>query len=128
MIADIGVFRTTVEITSLDRHNKRRELRDVMVDTGSLYSWIPRVVLDALGIKPVRTERFESRDGRILTRDVGYAIVFAAGRSTPTIVAFADEGDLVLIGSMTLDGMNLRIDRARRELVPAGPVPVAAAA
>lgn len=36
--------------------------------------------------------------------------------------------DMVLLGAHGLEGLNLRIDLGRRELVPAGPVPVAAAA
>lgn len=128
MIDDMGIFRTTVEVASWRDHDRRVEIRDVMVDTGSEFSWLPRKVLADLGIPPVRAERFESADGRILTRDVGYAMMFVGDRGTPSVVAFADEGDLVLLGAMTLEGLNMRIDLGRKELVPAGPVPVAAAA
>jgi len=125
MIDEMGIFRTTVELAPLHDHSKRRELRDVMVDTGSEYTWVPRELLDELGIKPSRTERFESADGRIIEREIGFALVFTAGRASPTIVTFAGEGDMVLLGALALEGMNLRVDLARRELVPAGPVPVA---
>ena len=127
MIDEMGIFRTTVEFAPLHDHAGRRELRDVMVDTGSEYTWLSRALLDELGVKPVRTERFETADGRILVREIGFAMVFAGGRSSPTIVVFADEGDMVLLGAIALEGMNLRVDLARRELVPAGPVPVAVA-
>ena len=45
--------------------------------------------------------------------------------STPAIAVFADPGDLVLLGAHGLEGMNLRVDLVRRQLVPAGPVPPA---
>jgi len=125
MIDEMGIFRTTVELAPLHDHSKGRELRDVMVDTGSEYTWVPRELLEELGIKPSRTERFESADGRIIEREIGFALVFTAGRASPTIVTFAGEGDMVLLGALALEGMNLRVDLARRELVPAGPVPVA---
>jgi len=125
MLDEMGIFRTTVELSPLHDHSRRRELRDVMVDTGSEYTWISRQLLEELGIKPIRNERFESADGRILEREIGFAMVFAGGRSSPTIVAFAGEGDMVLLGAIALEGMNLRVDLARRELVPAGPIPVA---
>lgn len=128
MIDDVGIFRTTVEVSSLRDHDRRIEVRDVMVDTGSEFSWLPRSLLTELGIPVERVERFESADGRILDREVGYAMVFTAGRGTPTVVAFADEGDMILLGAMTLEGLNMRIDLGRKELVPAGPVPAAAAA
>lgn len=125
MIDEMGIFRTTVDLAPWHDHTKRLPLRDVMVDTGSEYTWVPRPLLEQLGVKPTRTERFEAADGRILERDIGFAMVFAVGRSSPTIVAFAGEGDMVLLGALALGGMNLRVDLARKELVPAGPVPVA---
>ena len=38
------------------------------------------------------------------------------------------EQDMVLLGAHGLEGLNLRVDLGRKELVPAGPVPAAAAA
>ena len=99
-----------------------------MVDTGSEYSWVASPVLIELGIAPVRIDRFETADGRVLEREVGFALLYAGGRSTATIVVFAQEGDMVLLGAHGLEGLNLRVDLNRRELVPAGPMPAAVAA
>lgn len=126
MIDDMGIFRTTIELSTLHDHARKRALQDVMVDTGSEYTWIPRAELELLGITPVRTERFESADGRILEREIGFAMVFTAGRSAPTIVVFAGPGDLTLLGAIALESLNMRVDLGRKELVPAGPVVVAA--
>lgn len=125
MMDDMGIFRTTIAIAPLARPSDRRELADVMVDTGSEYNWAPRPVLEDLGIAPQRMERFETADGRVLEREVGFALLFAAGRSTPTIVVFAEPGDMVLLGALGLEGLNMRVDLGRKELVPAGPVPAA---
>lgn len=43
-------------------------------------------------------------------------------------VVFADEGDMTLLGAHTIEGMNLRVDLKSKRLMPAGPVPAAAAA
>ena len=126
MIDDMGIFRTTITIAPWQDHDRRRELTDVMVDTGSEYTWLPRPFLEELGVEPARTERFETADGRIFERDIGFAMVFTAGRATPTIVVFGAEGDMTLLGAITLEGLNMRVDLVRRELVPAGPVIVAA--
>ena len=128
MIDDMGIFRTTVRVAHVARPDEWRELADVMVDTGSEYNWIPATVLADLGITPARVERFETADGSVIERDIAFALLGAGGRTTATIVVFAGEGDMVLLGAIGLEGMNLRVDLARRELVPAGPVPVAAAA
>ena len=128
MIDDMGIFRTTLGISALARPDSRRELIDVMVDTGSEYNWIPTDVLIDLGVLPVRIDRFETADGRILEREVGFALLYAGGRSAPSVVVFAREGDMVLLGAHGLEGLNLRVDLARKELIPAGPLPAAVAA
>ena len=126
MLDDMGIFRTTIAIASLSVPDDRRVLNDVMVDTGSEYNWIPTDVLLDLGIAPVRVDRFETANGRVLEREVGFAMLYIGQRSAPTIVVFAGPGDLVLLGAFGLEGLNLRVDLGRKELVPAGPVPVAA--
>ena len=127
MIDPMGIFRTTIEIAPLHDAEARRTLEEVMVDTGSAYNWAPAALLHELGVTPVRTVCFETADGRILEREVGFALFFAAGRSSPAIAVFAQPGDMILLGAHGLEGMNLRVDLVRRELVPAGPVPAAAA-
>ena len=128
MIDDMGIFRTTLSVASLADPDDRRQLDDVMVDTGSEYNWIPRAILEDLGVEPDRVDRFETADGRILDREVGLAIIYAVGRRTATHVVFANAGDLVLLGAIGLEGLNVRVDLGRKELVPAGPVPAAVAA
>jgi len=127
MIDDMGIFRTTIAVAALATPHNRRELTDVMVDTGSEYNWIPADILVEIGVAPVRIDRFETADGRILEREVGFALIYAAGRSAPAVVVFSRSDDMVLLGAHGLEGLNLRVDLGRKELVPAGPVPAAAA-
>ena len=127
MIDDMGIFRTTVGVAHPARPDETRELVDVMVDTGSEYNWLPRELLVALGVTPMRVDRFQTADGRILEREMGGVILYAGGRSTLTMAAFAERGDLVLLGAHGLEGLNLRVDLVTKELVPAGPVPAAGA-
>lgn len=128
MIDSMGIFRTTISVAHAGRAGERRTLADVMVDTGSEYNWVPRALLEDLGVEPERVDRFETADGRVLEREVGFARLFAADRSAVAAVVFAEPRDLVLLGAHGLEGLNLRIDLGRKELVPAGPVPAAAAA
>jgi predicted aspartyl protease len=126
MIDDMGIFRTQIEVTSsLDAPDGGRTIDDVMVDTGSEYSWLPTELLVDLGIAPVRIDRFETADGRILEREVGFAFIRAGGRIGASAVVFAGPGDMVLLGAHGLEALNLRIDLGRKELVPAGPAPAA---
>jgi len=124
---DMGLFRTTIQIASLDRP-VARTITDVLVDTGSEYTWVPREMLESLGIKPRRQQAFLVADGRRIERDIGYALVRAGGSEAPDLVVFAEPGDLVLLGVHSLEGMNLKVDPVRKKLVPAGPVITAHAA
>ena len=128
MIDDMGIFRTTVGVASLTDPQLRADVENMMVDTGSEYTWVAQERLAQLGVVPVRMDRFETADGRILERHVGFAMIHAGGRSAPSVVVFAQPGDMVLLGAHGLEGLNLRVDLGRKELVPAGPVPAAAAA
>ena len=125
MIDEMRIFRTALEVAHLALPAERRPLAGVMVDTGSEYNWIPRWLLEALSIRPDRIDHFQTADGRILEREVGFAMLYAAGRSASSIVAFAEPGDLVLLGAPGFEGLNVRVDLLQK--APAGPVPAAAA-
>lgn len=124
----VGLFRTTIEIEHLERRGSRRSLPNALVDTGSEYTWIPRGVLEELGVVAQRKQAFIVADGRRIDRDIGYALVRASSAEAPDLVVFAERGDMVLLGSHSLEGLNLRVDPVRKELVPAGPVIAAVAA
>ena len=125
-MTDMGILRTTIGVESQARRGEVRELPDAMVDTGSEYTWIPRPVLQELGIGAERIEHFVTADGRVIARETGYAIVHAGGTRTVDEVVLAEPGDMLLLGAHTLEGMNLRVDLKQKRLVPAGPVPAAA--
>ena len=124
----MGIFRTTIGVASWSNPDERAEITDVMVDTGAEYSWISEEFLARLGVAPVRVDRFITADGRIIERNVGFAMIYAGGRSSPSIVVFAGPGEMTLLGAHGLEGLNMRVDLVTKELVPAGPVPAAAVA
>ena len=126
MLDEMGILRTAISIEHPANRGTLIELSDVIVDTGSEYTWIPRAVLESLGLTPERVVAFVTTDGREIERGIGFANLFAEGTSTPDIVVFAERGDLILLGARTLEGLNLRIDVVGRRLVHGGPVPAAA--
>ena len=121
-LADVGIFRTTIGIESAARRGRIEALPDTLVDTGSEFTWIPRALLESLQIRPERRQGFTLADGSRVEREMGYAIVHAAGVATADDVVFAEEKDFVLLGVRSLEGLNLRVDVVRKTLVDAGPV------
>lgn len=127
-MTDMGTFRTTVGLESALRRGHIVTLQNVLVDTGAEATWMPRSVLESLGIRPERTERYQLADGRVLARDVGFVIVHAGGKATSDDVVFAEPSDLILLGARSLEGLNLRVDPRRKQLVSAGPIVTASLA
>ena len=127
-MTDVGTLRTTVGIENVSQLGEIRELPDTLVDTGSEFTWVPRRILESLGIAVQRRQRFIVADGRHVERDMGYAIVHAVGLATADDVIFAEEGDLVLLGVRSIEGLNLRVDVVKKQLVDAGPIIAAHAA
>ncbi len=125
---DMGSFRVDVEIENPARPGERRTLRSVLVDTGAELSWVPARVLESLGIERYDKSRFRQADGTILERWTGPAFLHVAGKRTTDDVVFGEPGDLVLLGSRTLEGLNFRVDPVTKQLVDAGPAPAAVGA
>lgn len=127
MGTEMGSFRVDVEIENPVHPGERRTLTSVLVDTGAELSWVPAPVLESLGIGRYTTWRFRQADGTILERWVGPAFIHVAGKRTTDDVVFGEPGDLILLGSRTLEGLNVRIEPVTKQLVDAGPAPAAAA-
>ena len=118
---DMGLFRTPIGVESLAR-GEVRDVADALVDTGSELTWIPRAVLESIAVAVERQRAFIVADGRRVERDVGYAIIHASGTSTVDEVVFAEETDFPILGVRSLEGLNLRVDPVKKQLVDAGPV------
>lgn len=124
----IGLFSTTLEVEDLARARPRVRIAEVVVDTGSEMTWVPAPVLESVGIARDKVQRFRLADGSVIARDVGFAFLHAAGHYTVDEVVFGEPDDLPLLGARTLEGLNLRVDPVRKELVHGGPVITAPAA
>jgi len=128
MLDDMGSFRVDVEIENPARPGERRLIRSVLVDTGAELSWVPKSVLESLGVEQNRKWYFRQADGTVLERWTGIVVMSVAGKRTGDDVVFGEPGDLVRLGSRTLEGLNFRIEPVTKQLVDAGPAPAAAAA
>lgn len=125
-MSDMGTFRIDVELES-PITGARRLVGSVLVHTGAELSWMPAAVLEELAIDRRKVWHFRQADGTVLERWTGFVIVRAAGVETIDEVVFGQPGDLVLLGSRSLEGLNLRVEPVSKRLIDAGPAPAAAA-
>jgi predicted aspartyl protease len=128
MASGMGCFSTTIGVSHQAHRETILECPGALVDTGSELTWIPRDVLESLGVKKEDEVRLITATGLEITRDVGWAIVLVGGRAAPDIVVFAEAGDMVLLGAHSLEGLNYRVDPVEKRLVDRGPILAAAAA
>ncbi len=127
MREEMGTFRVGLELANPVRPGKWRTLESVLVDTGAELSWFPAPALESLDIERIKEWRFRQADGTVLARWTGGVIVRVAGIETLDEVVFGEPGDLVLLGSRSLEGLNLRVDPLSKQLIDAGPAPAAGA-
>lgn len=127
MSAEMGTFRVDIAVENPERPGEKRVLRSVLVDTGAELSWFPADILQSLGIERRKVWHFRQADGTVLSRSTGGASVYVGGIWTLDEVVFGEPGDLVLLGSRSLEGLNLRIDPVSKRLMDAGPAPAAGA-
>jgi len=89
---------------------------ELLVDTGSLYTWIPKKVLETIGISPMGRREFRTIEGRDIARDVGEAVMELSGERATRIVVFAEEGDAQVLGADSLEGLGLEVDPTTKRL------------
>jgi predicted aspartyl protease len=122
----MGIFYVDCEIVNVRRPKKTAAVPRLLVDSGSEYTWIPADTLKQLGVVVAKKdEQFQMANGMIITRQVGYAVVRAAGFETVDEIVFAEAGDLALLGARTLEGFGAVVDARKKKLVAAGPRPAA---
>lgn len=112
----MGSFRVQIEIG--DPGGNRLETIQALVDTGATYTWVPRDLLERLGIRPEEERPFLLADGRQVMYSIAWVRIRIDGRSQPTIAVFGDPGSEPLLGVFTLEGFGLAADPVNRRLMP----------
>jgi predicted aspartyl protease len=114
----MGTFATGCLLLNISDRKRSVKLPNLLVDTGSEATWIPRQVLNHIGIHSVKKASFRMANGRLIYRDVGYALVRVGERETADDIVFAETGDFAILGARALEGLNLWVDAAGKRLIP----------
>ena len=117
----MGLFSVGCGVENQADRDRFATVADVLVDTGGDLTWIRGDRLRRIGIEREKSGRFVMANGATVARSVGFAVIRVGKSFTVDEVVFAEGGDLELLGTRTLEGLNLKVDSRNKELVVAGP-------
>jgi predicted aspartyl protease len=122
----MGAFRVDCLVSQIVDRSRFAEVAGLLVDSCSEYTWIPETTLESIGVAREKKDlQFVMANGQIVTRSVGFAILRVEPHFTIDEVVFAHEGDLLILGARTLEGLCLTVDPREKKLVASGPLPAA---
>ena len=113
----VGIIDVRGTVSRRDGRGKAIRVR-FLVDTGAVYSVLPRRVWHALGLRPERTAEFSLADGSSIGRGVSECRFTLAGMTatSPVVLGEADEGPL--LGAVTLETLGLMVNPLNRKVYP----------
>lgn len=119
---------SSVKVTIANTHTPtQRSTIELLVDTRSLFSFLPELPLQDLGILPTRREDFTTISGAIIHRNMGHALFVLDGKEAITPVVFAEGKDIPVLGALTLEALGFLVDPIGRTLVRRQTFPAACA-
>ena len=122
----MGVFYINCLVQNISDPENSVTISNLLVDSGSEYTWIPEQDLKNTEIAVSKKDvSFIMANGQTITRHIGYAILRCQDFETVDEVVFAQEGDLRILGSRTLEGFGAVLNAREKKLVAAGPYPAA---
>jgi len=113
----MGYVRVRGVIANALNRNLKEEL-DFIVDTGAIYTVIPRSVAEKLQLKEVDKRRFKTATGEVVEYPVSEAYVTIEGKGVTSLVALATEKTPILLGVTTLELLGLQVDPVTGKLTP----------
>jgi predicted aspartyl protease len=124
----MGSFYTGCKVENHRDPKKVAVVPRLLVDSGSEFTWLPAEVLERIGVEPQKRDlQIQMANGQVITRTIGFAVLRVDKFFTIDEVVFAQPGDLSLLGSRALEGMNVHVNARQKRLVAAGPVVAATA-
>ena len=113
----MGMFDVKVKLANVAAPGRTEEL-SLLVDTGATLSWIPREILEKLGVVAFSRLPFTLADGHRLERDTTAVLMTIDGRKGAVQVAFGEAGEEAVLGATSLEGLGFLVDPIAQKLVP----------
>jgi len=113
--SEMGHFRVAVQVGHPT--GERFEAIEALVDTRATYTWVPRDVLERLGVVPEDEWPFVLADGREVRYPMAWIRMRLGERVQPTIAVFGEPRSEPILGVVTLEEFRLAADPVNRRLV-----------
>lgn len=89
-----------------------------LVDSGAIYTLLPLKIWKKIGLEPKREHTFILADGTQINRKVSECYIILPQGEAHTPVILGEEGDVAVLGVVTLEILGLVFDPFKRELKP----------
>src|SRR5207237_8072042 len=100
-----------------DATGERCEPSEALVEPGATCTWVPRDVLERLGVVPEEEWPFVLADGREVRYPMAWIRMRLGERVQPTIAVFGEPRSEPILGVITLEEFRLAADPVNRRLV-----------
>jgi predicted aspartyl protease len=112
----MGFTYIKIRVYSVDL--TRWEDVEVLVDSGALFTSIPRSILEGLGLKPIARQKLRVYGGGFIERDVGGAAVEYGERRAVVPIVFGEPKDIPVLGATALESLGYQVDPVSKMLKP----------
>ncbi len=103
----------------------RREIPDLLVDSGATFTVLPAEILQEIGASPLPVKpRLELGDGRVVEAEQ-YALVLSVDERQGGILAVTFRDAKPVLGVRSLEDLGLKVDPVAEKLEPTRPAGVA---
>jgi clan AA aspartic protease len=113
----MGQITVTVTVSNPSERSRQAVVK-LIVDIGATLSWVPREIVERLGVPLLRRRPFLLADGRTIERDTAGTVVKLNGTEANVTIVIAEKGDGHLLGVTALETLGLAVDPVNLRLIP----------
>src|SRR5205814_8719741 len=102
----MGTFFVEALLAAPERPERRQPI-ELLVDSGSTYTWVGAALLRSLSVAPTERRRVVTIEGLVAERDAAEVLITLEGRTLYTVCLFGAAGDRDVLVAYPLDGFEV---------------------
>lgn len=102
----MGITRARITLMG----GSKKTAVELIVDTGSILTWVNAGRLEEAGLKSKREKEFRTVEGRIIRRKTGPATIRYDGAEADVEVVFGVKSDAEVLGVTALEALGFEVD------------------